>query len=294
MDTPFYNEKVFKAARVVFGRSYELLLSGGGALSAATQEFVNVVFGRLIGGWGLTETVCVGAIQRLGDLEPCCAGQVLVSEELRLADTEEYKHTDKPLPRGELCLRGPFLFKGYYKQPELTKEAIDADGWFHTGDIGSIDELGRVSIVGRIKALAKNSLGEYIALEMLESIYNTHPLVLNNCACVLVDPYKNYICLLTSGDGAQVTKFAKEHHITGADTPEGLAQLPAFRKAAGRSFAQLGHKSGLKHFECVRYVGVVLDEWTPENGLLTAAMKLKRSKVADKYEKLISDLFADE
>ncbi|EPY35419.1 long chain fatty acid CoA ligase [Angomonas deanei] len=176
-DTPFYNEKVFSKPREALGGNIRLFLSGGGPLSAATQNFMNVVFGLMVVGWGLTETVCIGTISRWGDLEAGVTGQVLVAEELKLVDTEDYKHTNKPLPEGELCLRGPFLFKGYYKQDALTKEAIDKDGWFHTGDVGSIDAQGRVRLVGRIKALAKNVLGEYVAFSKWFRIHLQHTLV---------------------------------------------------------------------------------------------------------------------
>ena len=289
-ETPYWNEKVFKVARAALGGSFDLLLSGGGPLSAATQEFVNVVFGFLINGWGLTETICVGAIQRIGDLTPAAVGQVLEMEELKLVDTEEYKHTDQPEPRGELCLRGPFMFKGYYKQPELTKEAFDEDGWFHTGDIGSIDSEGRVSVIGRIKALAKNCLGEYIALETLEAIYVNSPLVLNNCVCVLVHPDKNYICALVLTDEGKVKRFAKEHGIAG-EYPALLKNKELLKKAA-ETMATIAKNAKRKNFELLRNVCLLDDEWSPENGVLTAALKLKRNVINERYAKEIKELFA--
>ncbi|KAG5508669.1 hypothetical protein JIQ42_08457 [Leishmania sp. Namibia] len=290
-DTPYWNEKVFKLPRAAVGGRVRAFLSGGGPLSESTQEFVNVVFGGIVNGWGLTETVCVGAIQRLGDLTPAAVGQVLSSEELKLVDMDEYKHTDRPHPRGEICLRGPFLFKGYYRQPELTKEALDEDGWFHTGDVGSIDDEGRVSIVGRIKALAKNCLGEYIALEVLEAIYSNHPLVLNNCVCVVVDPSKNYICALVLTDESRVTAFAKANGIED-EYPALLTNRELLGKAA-LSMAETARAARRREFEVVRRVRLVDDEWSPENGQLTAALKLKRSVVSKQYERHIADLFAE-
>ncbi|GET85407.1 long chain fatty acyl coA synthetase, putative [Leishmania tarentolae] len=290
-DTPYWNEKVFRLPREALGGRVRAFLSGGGPLSESTQEFVNVVFGGIVNGWGLTETVCVGAIQRLGDLTPSAVGQVLCSEQLKLIDMEEYKHTDTPHPRGEICLRGPFLFKGYYKQPELTREVLDEDGWFHTGDVGSIDNDGRVSIVGRIKGLAKNCLGEYIALEALEAIYSTHPLVLNNCVCVLVHPGKNYICALVLTDKGHVTRFAKENGIKG-EYP-GLLSNTELLKKASASMAETARAARRRDFEVVRRVCLVDDEWSPEKGQLTAALKLKRGAVAKQYEKKIEAVFAD-
>ncbi|AIN95151.1 long-chain-fatty-acid-CoA ligase, putative [Leishmania panamensis] len=290
-DTPYWNEKVFKLPRAALGGRVRAFLSGGGPLSPSTQEFVNVVFGIMANGWGLTESVCVGAIQRLSDLTPSAVGQVLASEELKLVDMEEYKHTDTPHPRGEICLRGPFLFKGYYKQPELTREVLDADGWFHTGDVGSVDSEGRVSIVGRIKALAKNCLGEYIALEALEALYSNHPLVLNNCLCVLVDPSKNYICALVLTDAGRVTHFAEKNGISG-EYPALLGSRELLEKAA-TSMAEMARAARRRDFEVVRHICLIEDEWSPENGQLTAALKLRRAVVARQYEKQIRSLFAE-
>ena len=292
-DTPYWNDKVFSGPRAVLGGGVYGMLSGGGPLSASTQEFINVVCGGplILQGWGLTETVCCGATQRLGDMEPNCVGQLIKTCELRLRDIEEYKHTDQPEPRGEICLRGPFMFKGYYKQPELTKEAFDEDGWFCTGDVGSITKEGKVRIVGRVKALAKNCLGEYIALETLEAIYAQNDLCTVNGVCVIVHPDKTYICALVLTDPQRALAFAKEHHING--NFEKLLQTPAFHKAAAAALALTAKAAGRQNFEMVKNVRVLADEWTPENGLLTPTLKLRRSKVEAYYAQIIAELFKD-
>ncbi|KPI82688.1 putative long-chain-fatty-acid-CoA ligase, partial [Leptomonas seymouri] len=166
----------------------------------------------------------------------------------------------------------------------------DEDGWFHTGDIGSIDSEGRVSVVGRIKALAKNCLGEYIALETLEAIYAGHPLVLNNGVCVLVNPTKNYIGALIMTDASKVKRFAKEHNIQG-EYPALLKNKELLKKAA-ESMSEVAKSAKRKSFESVRSVRLVDDEWSPENGVLTAAMKLKRRVIDERYANEIADMFA--
>ncbi|KPA73591.1 putative mitochondrial long chain fatty Acyl CoA synthetase [Leptomonas pyrrhocoris] len=291
-DTPFYNDKVFAMARSVMGGHVYVMMSGGGPLSAATQEFINVVFGMVVQGWGMTETVCVAGIQRTGNLDYDSAGQILKTEEIQLLDTDVYKHTDKPEPRGEVLIRGPFVFKGYYKQPELTKEALDDEGWFHTGDVVAVEACGAVRVVGRVKALAKNAVGEYIALETLESIYGTNELAMLNCVCVLVHPHRSYIAMLAVTSEKHVKAFVEKNKLSGS-FPEVLKDK-AFQKAVLQSFQKTGRDAHRSSFEIVQNLKLVTDEWTPENGALTAAMKLKRSVIDERYKKEIAELFAKE
>ncbi|RNF15698.1 putative fatty acyl CoA syntetase 1 [Trypanosoma conorhini] len=290
-DTPYWNQKVFGKPREVLGRNLRMILSGGAPISEATQEFVNVVFGLMVQGWGLTETVCVGGIQRRGDTALASVGQMEPTEELRLLDVEEYRHTDTPEPRGEILLRGPFLFKGYYKQEQLTREAIDEEGWFHTGDVGSITADGSLRIIGRVKALAKNVLGEYIALEALESMYAHNALCLPGGVCVLVHPARAYICALVLADEAKVIRFAREQGIEGS-YPE-LLRDPEFQRRTAESMQATAREAKRKPMECVRHVCFLDDEWTTENGILTAAAKLKRREIDKRYADVIQNLFAD-
>ncbi|ESL06696.1 fatty acyl CoA synthetase 2 [Trypanosoma rangeli SC58] len=291
-DTPYWNQKVFDKPRKILGCKLRIILSGGAPLSEATQEFVNVVFGLMVQGWGLTETVCVGGIQRRGDIEPELVGQMEPTAELKLLDVDEYKHTDTPEPRGEILLRGPFLFKGYYKQEQLTREAIDEDGWFHTGDVGSIAANGSLRIIGRVKALAKNVLGEYIAMEALESMYAHNVLCMPNGVCVLVHPARSYICALALTDEAKVVSFAREQGIE-CSYPDILCD-PEFRRRATESMQATARKANRNPMECVRHVRFIDDEWTPENGILTAAGKLKRREIDKQYTDVIQLLFVEE
>ncbi|CAJ1015615.1 AMP-binding enzyme, putative [Leishmania shawi] len=200
--------------------------------------------------------------------------------------------SDTPEPRGEICLRGPFLFKGYYKQPELTREVLDADGWFHTGDVGSFTADGKLRIVGRIKALAKNCLGEYIALEALEAVYSGNELLQPNGVCVLVHPDKPYITALALTDEARAKSFAAKHGIEG-EYPD-LLKDHRFQQAAAISMADTARASNRASFECVKRVRVMNDEWTPENEILTAAQKLKRRVIDAQYAQTIEELFTDD
>ncbi|EAN77749.1 fatty acyl CoA synthetase, putative [Trypanosoma brucei brucei TREU927] len=291
-ETPYLNEKVFNKVRQATGGNVRLYFSGGAPLSPATQEFINVVLGTVIQGWGLTETVCCGGTQFPGSLESESIGRMIDTVELRLLDTPEYRHTDKPEPRGEILLRGPFLFKEYYKQKALTEEVIDSEGWFHTGDVGCVSKNGTLRIIGRVKALVKNSNGEYLALESLEATYGQNKLCTPNGVCVLVHPQRSYIAALALTTEQLIMPFAKEHKIRGT-YPEILENVE-LRKKVCESFQETGRAAGKKSFEIVRDVRLLSDEWTPENGVLTAAAKLKRRIIDERYKELIEEIFRND
>ncbi|EAN76500.1 fatty acyl CoA syntetase 1 [Trypanosoma brucei brucei TREU927] len=288
-DTPFWNEKVFKVPRDMFGGRLRGVVCGGAPLADRTQEFMRVVFGLPLGqGYGLTETCCNGSIQRLGELYPS-VGQLLKGVEGRLLDTDEYKHTDKPFPRGELCLRGSFMFKGYYKQEAMSKEVLIPGGWFRTGDVVEIGEDNALRVIGRVKALVKNLLGEYIQLEYLEVIYSQHPLSAPNGVCILVNQRRAYICALVITDEERAKKFAQENGI-GGTWPE-ILKDPTFHQRAAKSLSNFGASIGRKPFELLRQVRVIADEWTAKNGMLTVSMKIRRNKVEERYGDVIEQLF---
>lgn len=292
LDTPFWDKKVFAMPRELLGGKVRAIISGGAPMSAKTQEFLMVVFGCSVGqGYGLTETCAATTVQRYWDTQTENIGGLLSVCEVKLRDVEDWKHTD-PNPRGEVCIRGPVVTKGYYKQPEKTAEAFSADGWFYTGDVGQVQPDGTMKIVGRVKALAKNAFGEYVALDALESVYVLNELAMPNGVCVLVDSQKAYICALVLTDELKATTFAKKNGIEG--TWPALLSNPEFHKKAAESLAATAKGAGKKPFELVKYVRVLSDEWTPENGVLTAAQKLKRRVVDIKYADLIKELFAPE
>jgi len=289
-DTPFYTRKVFDRPAMAVGGRCKFFISGGAPLSAATQEWVNIVFGAYCGqGYGLTETGGNGTVQEYYHYAFESGGQILSTTEVGLRSVDIWKVTDKPFSRGEILMRGPSVAKGYYKQPDKTAEAFLEDGWFATGDVGSFVADGSLSIVGRVKALAKNALGEYIAMEALEAIYTLNPLVVPNGICICVDPQQTFIVALCLTDEAKTTAFCQQHNIAG--TYPQVLESKEFTKAAIASFVETAKHAKRKPFEYLKNVRFVQDEWTPENGILTAAMKLKRREIDKKYGPLIAQLY---
>lgn len=145
---PLYDALIFSKLRELMGGRVRMMLTGSAPISGPVKDFLHVAFCcPVLEGYGLTETVGLATISPVTARTLPGVGAPVACTELKLADIPEmsYFHTDLPFPRGEICLRGPNIFIGYYKAPALTAEAIDGDGWFHTGDVGKIAADGTVS-----------------------------------------------------------------------------------------------------------------------------------------------------
>jgi long-chain acyl-CoA synthetase len=291
LDTPFFTNRVFGPLSAVLGGRCKYIISGGAPLSAKTQEWMNIIFGAYCGqGYGLTETGAACTVQDYYHYKFENAGKLLQCCEVKLRTVDDFKVTDE-LPRGEILIRGPSVAQGYYKQPKQTAEAFLPDGFFATGDVGQFQPDGTLKIVGRTKALAKNSHGEYIAMEALESTYVQDPLLVPNGLCIVVDSLQPFIVAVALTDEAKCHKFCEANKIE-YKWPEVLS-TPEFIKAALASLAATAKANKIAPFCFIKNVRFVTDEWTPESGILTAAMKLKRREISSKYGELITKMFAE-
>lgn len=150
------------------------LVTGSAPISPTVLSFLRVTFANsFYEGFGMTETYAATVAQLEGDNSAGNCGPPCISVEVRLRDVPDMGYTskDEPHPRGELLTRGPGVFKTYYKAPEATAGVFDQDGWFATGDICSVDELGRFKIIDRVKNLLKLAQGEYVSPEKVENLY---------------------------------------------------------------------------------------------------------------------------
>jgi long-chain acyl-CoA synthetase len=150
------------------------IISGSAPLDPGLQQFLRVCFANNVAqGYGLTECYAMALCQLRGDMSTGNCGGVCPTGEICLRDVPdmEYLSSDKPYPRGELLIRGNTVFREYHKNPEETAKSLDADGWFATGDVCSVDELGRFAVIDRVKNLLKLAQGEYVSPERLENVY---------------------------------------------------------------------------------------------------------------------------
>jgi len=269
---------VFSKIRAAFGGRAGLFVSGGAPLGMDTAGWFADVGIRILEGYGLTETSPLIALDtplhhRIGTV-----GRVLPNVEVRFA------------PDGELEVRGPSVFHGYWNKPQETAEAFTEDGNFRTGDIGKIDADGFLSITDRKKEMLKTSGGKMIAPQPIENKLKARLLVGN--AALVGDKHK-FACALLSPNFAILESWAR---VKGVVYPEGdrraLVAVPQVVARYQRIVDELN--ATLAPFETIKRIAVVPDEWTVETDELTPSMKLKRRVVEQKYAALIAEFYKDE
>jgi len=272
------NKLVFGKIRAAFGGRVWLFVSGGAPLGMDTAGWFADVGIRILEGYGLTETSPLIALDTPKRHRIGTVGPVLESVDVRFA------------PDGELEVRGPSVFHGYWQKPTETAEVFTEDGWFRTGDIGKIDAEGFLTITDRKKELLKTSGGKLIAPQPIEGKLKAHVLVGN--AALVGDKHK-FACVLISPNFAILESWAR---VKGVVYPTGdrkaLVQVPQVVARYQRIVNDVN--ATLAPFETIKRLAVVADEWTVEGDELTPSMKLKRRVVEKQYAAEIAEFYKDE
>ncbi|KAH9867455.1 hypothetical protein IAQ61_008049 [Plenodomus lingam] len=278
----------------------KILVTGSAPIDPSLHQFLRIVFAsNFTQGYGLTETYAMGLVQHEGDFSSSNCGGVAPTSELALLDVPDmdYLSTDKPCPRGELLIRSTTLFREYFRNDEETQKAIDADGWFHTGDICSVDELGRFAVIDRRKNVLKLAQGEYISPERIENVY------LANCgwlasAYVHGDSHQSFLVAIFGVAPDLFPQFASK--VLGEKIPEGdVAKLrevlssKKLEKAVLKELEKIGKKNKFNSYERVRNVRLFLDPFTIDNQLLTPTLKLKRPQTAKAFRQHLDDCYEE-
>ncbi|KAG6331447.1 hypothetical protein ID866_7643 [Astraeus odoratus] len=289
---------VFKNIRAATGGRLRLALSGGAALSRETQEFLSIALVTVLQGYGMTESTAMCAILPPELMQFGSVGLPSPAVEVKLRDVPEagYKSTNNP-PQGEVCIRGPAVTKGYYKRPDLNNDEniFTKDGWLRTGDVGQWNPDGTISLIDRIKNLVKLQGGEYIALEQLESVYKSCNLVANICVYASADA-KQPIAIIIPHEAnlRHALESGKASSNGGVDPAASLSNLcnhKAVQELVLKECNAVGKKNGFKSMEILEAVILTSEEWTPESGLVTAAQKVQRTRVAKHFEKEIKEIY---
>jgi long-chain acyl-CoA synthetase len=263
LETGIIDSVVFSKVREATGGRLRLVMNGGGPIAKDTQRFISMVIAPLLSGYGLTETAAMGAFtDPLGWVDDSL-GSPEGSLEIKLVDFADagYYSTNNP-PQGEIWMRGASIATGgYLDLPKETEEAFTKDGWFKTGDIGEFDARGNLRIIDRKKNLVKTLNGEYIALEKLESIYRTCPVVQNICVYAALD--KNKPIAIVSVVEKVIQQIGKDNGVD--KIGDALLQDPKVNKAVLKEMQAAGKSAGFAPFEILEGVALTDDEWTPQS-----------------------------
>ncbi|KAL3507916.1 hypothetical protein ACH5RR_033298 [Cinchona calisaya] len=290
---PMWDRLVFNKIKATLGGRVRYMVSGASPLSPDVMDFLRVCFGcQVVEGYGMTETSCVISNMDEQDFLSGHVGAPNPACEIKLVDVPEMNYTtdDQPYPRGEICVRGPIVFQGYYKDESQTREAIDEDGWLHTGDIGLWLPGGRLKIIDRKKNIFKLAQGEYIAPEKIENVYATSKFVAQNF--VYGDSLNSSLVAIVSVEQEMLKVWAAAQGIKYED----LQQLCSDQRARAAVLADMdavGRAAQLRGFEFAKAVTLVLEPFTLENDLLTPTFKIKRPQAKAYFAKAIASMYAE-
>ena len=266
---------VFAKLRGRLGGSLRFFISGGAPLADHVARFFYGAGVLLLEGYGLTETSPVTNVNTERDLRFGTVGKPVPGTEIMIAED------------GEILVRGPQVMKGYYNLPEATAEAMDADGWFHTGDVGEIDADGFLRITDRKKDIIVTAGGKNIAPQPIENRVKESPFV---DEAVMVGDRRPYAILLLVPNQAKLEEWAKGAGIQ-ATGPGLLEDAKAREKMEQES---LGRLEGLARFERPKKIALLEGEFTVQNGVLTPSMKVKRRVVEERFADVIEGLYSEQ
>ncbi len=267
------NKLVFSKIREGMGGRVETFISGGAPLGRELAEWYATVGIRIHEGYGLTETSPVIAVNTPVNHRIGTVGKILPNLEVRIAED------------GEILVRGPSVFKGYWNRPEETHAAL-VDGWFKTGDIGNVDADGYLSVTDRKKDLIKTSGGKFIAPQPIENALKLNAFI--GVAAILGEKRK-FPAVMISPNFVMLEEWARANSVAFSSRAElvGHAKVQALYEEIIEGINQ-----NLARFEKLKRVLLVAEEFTAENGVLTPTLKLRRRVVEERYRHQIDELYA--
>jgi long-chain acyl-CoA synthetase len=268
-----FDRLVYKTLRAAMGGQVRWSVSGGAPLGERLAHFFRGIGVTILEGYGLTETTAPVAVNLPWNVKPGTVGPPLPGSAVAVAEN------------GELLVKGVMVFRGYHGNPEATTQALE-DGWFHTGDLGSIDEEGYISITGRSKEIIVTAGGKNISPAQLEDRLRAHPLI---SQCLVVGDQKPFVAAILTLDVEMLPTWLKNNSLPelslseAATDPTVQAEL---QKAVDQANASVSRAESIRSFE------VIDKDFTEENGYLTPSLKLKRNVITKDYADLIARIYS--
>lgn len=267
---------IYSKWREALGGNIVYIVSGGAALQPRIARVLGMAGMKNLEGYGLTETSPVIAVNNpaWNEMKIGTVGPILEGVQLKFSE------------EGEILVKGPGVMKGYYKAPDLTAEVIDAEGWFHTGDIGILEDGKYLKITDRKKEMFKLSGGKYIAPQMIENKLKTSDFIEQ---VMVIGAGEKFASALISPNFVYLHDWCSQRKIHFQDNKE-LIQKTEVLAQLQREVAAINKSLG-EHEEIKRF-RLVPDEWTPQSGELSPTLKLRRNYVSQKYKAVIDEIYS--
>ncbi|XP_030629483.1 long-chain-fatty-acid--CoA ligase 5 isoform X1 [Chanos chanos] len=284
-----WDKLIFHKVQESLGGRVRVMVTGAAPISPSVLSFLRACLGcQIFEGYGQTESTAGCTFSVPGDWTAGHVGIPVSCNVVKLVDVEDMNYFASN-GEGEVCIKGKNVFRGYLKDPERTAEALDKDGWLHTGDIGKWLPSGVLKIIDRKKNIFKLAQGEYIAPEKIENVYVRSGPV----AQVFVHGDSLQSCLvgIVVPDAEVLPGFAENLGVKGS--LEELCKNQQIKKAILSDLIKLGREAGLKSFEQVKDLYLHADPFTVENGLLTPTLKAKRADLTKFFKAQIDSLYAN-
>jgi long-chain acyl-CoA synthetase len=270
------NKLVFEKLKAVTGGRLRFFVSGGAPLSKAIAEFFHAAGILILEGYGLTETSPVICVNRPNQWKFGTVGPMIPGIEMKIAED------------GEILSRGPHIMQGYFNKPSDTAEAIDPDGWFHTGDIGEVDEEGFLTITDRKKNILVLSNGKNVAPQPIENQLKQSPYI---SEIMLLGDQRSTVSALIVPSFDELKEFAAEQQLEAEDIPA-LLQTQEVQRLIRSEINQ--YSADFADFERVRRFTLVAEEFSEKSGEMTPTLKLKRSVVMENHKAAIDQMYGDD
>jgi long-chain acyl-CoA synthetase len=267
-------EALYAKVRGLFGNSLTKAVSGAAPIAKEILEFFYACGVPVLEGWGMTETTAVGAVNTLENLRFGTVGRAMPGVEFKIAED------------GEILTKGPNVFREYWRNPEATKDTFTEDGWLMTGDLGSLDEDGYLSITGRKKDIIITAGGKNLTPSNIEND-------LKQCRyisqAVMYGDRRPYPVALITLDAEEIVPWAKEHNL-----PEDISELVKHEKTREMIQAELDRANAkYARVEQIKKFALLDHDLTQESGELTPTLKLKRNVVNERYQDVFESLYED-
>lgn len=291
----FFDQIIFKKIRDSFGGRLKVILCASAPLSKdLAMEFRLLLSIPIIEAWGMTELSGAGITSTTEDYTNYTCGGVISTSLMKLIDVPELNYTSqtvfegKNCPSGEICIKGPAVCLGYYKNQKETQSTIDNEGFFHTGDIGRIIPHfnNGIRIIDRVKEIFKLSQGEYIIPNKLENVYGRSKYV----AQILIygNATKNHIIAIINPNKKDCCEFL---HMTHDDPIEKIYNSPELEEEIRNDLLKMAEEAQFNSLEKVRYFILTQEEFSVDNGCLTPTLKPVRKKIEPRYKDQIEALY---